>query len=164
MIVAGEDALVAEVERRRRGGARIVLTNGAFDLLHAGHVRCLAAARALGDALVVLVNSDGSARRLKGEGRPIVPAAERAEVVDALRAVDLVHVFEDATVARLLARLRPEVYAKGTDYALETLPEAEAARAAGAEIAFVGDPKTRSSTPLIERAGAWWASRRPKER
>jgi rfaE bifunctional protein nucleotidyltransferase chain/domain len=152
VIVEREDELVAEVERRKGAGARVVVTNGAFDLLHVGHVRSLEAARALGQVLVVLVNSDASVRKSKGDGRPVVPARERAEVLAALRCVDLVHVFDDATVDRLLERLRPAVHAKGTEYRPETIPEERTARALGIEVAIVGDPKAHSTSDLVERA------------
>jgi D-glycero-beta-D-manno-heptose 1-phosphate adenylyltransferase len=160
MIVDDEAELARGVEALKAAGKRVILTNGTFDLLHVGHLRCLAAARALGDALVVLVNGDASARRLKGDGRPITPERERAELVDALRVVDLVHVFRDDTVDRLLALLRPHVHAKGTDYKAATLPEAATSRAHGIEIAIVGDPKDHSTSSLLEQVGRWWSARR----
>jgi len=163
MIVLDEGRLAEEVERRKRAGERVILTNGTFDLLHVGHLRCLAAARALGDALVVLVNGDASAARLKGPGRPIIPERERAELLDALRVVDLVHVFQDATVDRLLENVRPHVHAKGTDYARAAIPERETARRLGIEVAIVGDPKGHSTTDVLERAGRWWSERGGRE-
>ena len=135
----------------RAQGKRLVLANGCFDLLHVGHVRYLQAARALGDALVVGLNSDASVRRLKGPGRPVMPAADRALLVAALRGVDLVVVFDDPSVEGLLLTLRPHVHAKGTDYARETVPERAAAAALGIETAITGDPKAHASRDLVAR-------------
>jgi rfaE bifunctional protein nucleotidyltransferase chain/domain len=133
----------------RAAGRRLVLANGCFDLLHVGHVRYLAAARALGDVLIVGLNADASVRRLKGRGRPLVPAAERAEMLAALAAVDHVVVFDDDTADRLVALLRPAVHAKGTDYTPESVPERASVRAAGGEVAIAGDAKAHSSRDLI---------------
>jgi rfaE bifunctional protein nucleotidyltransferase chain/domain len=133
----------------RAAGRRLVLANGCFDLLHVGHVRYLAAARALGDVLIVGLNADASVRRLKGPGRPLVPAAERAEMLAALAAVDHVVVFDDDTADRLVALLRPAVHAKGTDYTPESVPERASVRAAGGEVAIAGDAKAHSSRDLI---------------
>ncbi len=133
----------------RRAGKRIVLANGCFDLLHVGHVRYLQSARALGDALVVGLNSDASVKRLKGPGRPLMPATERAEMVGALAAVDAVLVFEEDTVEALVTRLRPDVHAKGTDYTAESVPERDAVLAAGGRVAIAGDPKAHSTKDLI---------------
>jgi rfaE bifunctional protein nucleotidyltransferase chain/domain len=143
------DQAAALAERLRAAGQRIVLANGCFDLLHVGHVRYLRAARALGDVLFVGVNSDAAVRRLKGPGRPLVPAAERAEIVAALAAVDHVVIFDDDTADRLLERLRPHVHAKGTDYTPATVPERATARAVGAEVVIAGDPKAHASRDLI---------------
>lgn len=151
----GEIVDRAELARRcaalKAKGKRLVLTNGAFDLLHVGHVRALKEARSKGDALVVAVNGDASVRRLKGEGRPVVPAAERAELLAALACVDLVHVFEEDDVAVLLRLLRPHVHAKGRDYTKENVPERAIAKEVGAEVAIVGDPKDHSVTDLLRR-------------
>lgn len=136
-------------QRLHAEGKRIVLANGCFDLLHVGHIRYLHAARALGDVLFVGLNSDAAVARLKGRGRPLIPAGERAELLGALRDVDYVVVFEDDTADRLLARLRPHVHAKGTDYTKESVPERQAARTLGAEIAITGDPKSHSTRDLI---------------
>jgi len=136
-------------DSQRQRGRRIVLANGVFDLLHVGHVRYLEAARALGDVLVVAVNSDASVRRLKGEGRPIMSAAERAELIGALRPVDAVVVFEEDSVERLVGALRPDVQAKGTDYTEATVPERAAVLAAGGRVAIAGDPKHHSTNDLI---------------
>jgi rfaE bifunctional protein nucleotidyltransferase chain/domain len=156
--ILAPDAVAAWAEAQRRAGKRIVLANGVFDLLHVGHVRYLAAARALGDVLLVALNSDASVRRLKGGGRPIMNAAERAELLGALAAVDAVVVFEEDTVDALVRVLRPDVQAKGTDYTEATVPEREAVRAAGGRVAIAGDPKEHSSRDLIrvilERFGA----------
>ena len=145
-------------DAQRQKGRRIVLANGVFDLLHVGHLRYLEAARALGDVLVVALNSDASVRRLKGQGRPIMSAAERAELVGALRHVDAVVVFEEDTVDRLVGALRPDVQAKGTDYTEATVPERAAVLAAGGRVAIAGDPKEHSTRDLIraivERFGA----------
>ena len=133
----------------RAGGRRLVLANGCFDLLHVGHVRYLAAARALGDVLIVGLNSDASVRRVKGPGRPLIPATERAEMLAALTAVDHVVVFEEDTADRLVALLQPAVHAKGTDYTPESVPERATVRAAGGEVAIAGDSKAHSTRDLI---------------
>lgn len=132
-------------------GQRIVFTNGCFDILHAGHVRYLGAARALGDCLVVGLNSDASVRRLKGEARPVNGEADRAEVLGAIRAVDYVTVFDEPTAAALIEILRPDVYAKGGDYTLDTLPEAEIVQAYGGRVALIDLVPGRSTTKVIEK-------------
>jgi rfaE bifunctional protein nucleotidyltransferase chain/domain len=146
-LTVGEAAALAA--RLRSAGRRIVLANGCFDLLHVGHLRYLRAARALGDVLFVGVNSDASVARLKGAGRPLLPASERAELLGSLRAVDHVVIFDGDTADELLAAVRPAVHAKGTDYALEAVPEGATARAVGARVAIVGDPKEHSTRDLI---------------
>lgn len=133
----------------RGAGRRVVLANGCFDLLHVGHVRYLRAARELGDALIVGLNSDASVRRLKGPGRPLMPAAERAELLGALAAVDAVVLFEEDSADRLVERIRPDVHAKGTDYTESTVPERAAVRAAGGTVAIAGDPKSHATRDLI---------------
>ena len=135
--------------RLRAQGKRVVLANGCFDLLHVGHLRYLRAARALGDVLFVGLNGDAAVARLKGPGRPLMPAAERAEILESLRPVDHVVVFDDDTADALVARLRPDVHAKGTDYTLESVPEAATVRAAGGRVAIAGDPKSHSTRDLI---------------
>jgi D-glycero-beta-D-manno-heptose 1-phosphate adenylyltransferase len=135
--------------RWRGEGKRFVLANGCFDLLHVGHVRYLRDARAMGDALLVGINSDASVARLKGAGRPIMTAAERAEIVGALESVDAVVIFDDDTADGLVATLRPDVHAKGTDYTAETVPERSAVLAAGGKVAIAGDPKTHATRDLI---------------
>jgi rfaE bifunctional protein nucleotidyltransferase chain/domain len=143
------EAARAVAAAARAGGRRLVLANGCFDLLHVGHVRYLAAARALGDVLIVGLNSDASVRRVKGPGRPLVPAAERAEMLAALTAVDHVVVFEEDTADRLVALLQPAVHAKGTDYTVESVPERASVRAAGGQVAIAGDAKDHSTRDLI---------------
>ncbi|MBL8861771.1 MAG: adenylyltransferase/cytidyltransferase family protein [Planctomycetes bacterium] len=130
---------------------RVVLANGCFDLLHAGHVRYLAAARAHGDCLVVALNSDESVRALKGPGRPLVPLLERAEILTHLRCVDFVTSFGEETLEATLRALRPDVHAKGTDYVPESVPEAAVDHELGIAIAICGDPKQRSSSALLAR-------------
>jgi D-glycero-beta-D-manno-heptose 1-phosphate adenylyltransferase len=145
------DAAVQRAAQWRAAGKSVVLANGCFDLLHVGHVRYLEAARGLGDVLVVALNSDSSVRRLKGPGRPLMAAGERAEIVRALRAVDAVVVFGEDTVDELVRRLRPDVQAKGTDYSEATVPERHSVWAVGGRVAIAGDPKTHSTRDLIGR-------------
>jgi rfaE bifunctional protein nucleotidyltransferase chain/domain len=147
--VLDRNRLIARVAIERRRGARIVLANGCFDLLHVGHIRYLEAARRLGDILVVGINSDEQVKGLKGANRPLMPEHERAEIVAALRFVDLVTVFGEPTVAELIRAIRPDVHAKGTDYTEETVPEREIVREYGGCTAIVGDPKDHSTTALI---------------
>ena len=141
-------------ERLRAEGKRIVLANGCFDVLHVGHLRYLREARKLGDVLFVGLNDDASVARLKGPGRPVMPLAERAEILEALRDVNHVVVFADDTADALVARLRPAVHAKGTDYTTETVPEAASVRAVGGRVAITGDPKSHSTRDLIARIRA----------
>lgn len=141
----------------RRAGKRIVLANGVFDLLHVGHVRYLSAARTLGDVLFVGVNGDAAVARLKGAGRPLMPAVERAELLAALRAVDHVVIFEEDSADALLSAVRPHVHAKGTDYTQASVPEAATARAIGAEVAIVGDPKDHATRDVIAIIAARFA-------
>lgn len=135
----------------RARGEKIVLTNGCFDMLHAGHVRYLQAARAEGDVVVVGVNADSSVGSLKGAGRPILSEAARAALVAGLAATDYVVIFDEPNVEGLLRDLRPDVHAKGTDYAIETVPERETAAEYGIRVAIVGDPKNHSTRDLIAR-------------
>ena len=142
----------------RAAGRTIAFANGGFDLLHVGHVRYLQAAAAEADRLVVAINDDESVRGLKGEGRPILTGADRAELVAALRGVDYVVLFPEATVAPLLLALKPDVHCKGTDYTVDTVPERETVRAYGGRIAIVGDPKDHSTRDLLsrlEQSGTW---------
>jgi rfaE bifunctional protein nucleotidyltransferase chain/domain len=137
-------------ERLRAEGKRIVLANGCFDLLHVGHVRYLEAARRLGDVLFVGINSDAAVARLKGRGRPLMPAVEREELLAALRAVDHVVVFDDDTADALVAAVRPHIHAKGTDYTTESVPERETVRRHGGRVAIVGDPKDHATRDVID--------------
>ena len=135
----------------RAAGQQVVFTNGCFDILHAGHVRYLNAARALGDCLVLGLNSDASVRRLKGPQRPINNEQDRAEVIGALRAVDYVTIFDEPTAAELIALVKPAVYAKGGDYTLDTLPEAKIVQSYGGRVEFIDLVAGRSTTNVIER-------------
>lgn len=137
--------------RWRTAGEKIILTNGCFDLLHVGHVRYLRAAKELGGRLIVAVNSDGSARSLKGEGRPRVPDHERAEVLAALADVDAVTIFDEPDVRHLIRLLRPDIHAKGTDYTAESVPERDEVIACGGRVEIVGDPKGHSTTELLRK-------------
>jgi len=149
-IVAREElARVLAAERARRG--RVVLANGAFDLLHVGHLRYLADARARGDTLVVALNTDESVRAAKGAARPLVPLAERLELVAGLACVDFVTWFGEATLEATLRLLRPAVHAKGSDYTAAGVPEAGVDRELGIEVAICGDPKDHSSSALAAR-------------
>ena len=149
--ILDRDALVARIATENTKGSRIVLANGCFDILHAGHVRYLEGARALGDLLVVGINSDAQVARLKGEGRPILPERERAELVASLQAVDLVTIFAEPTVTELLLAIKPNVHAKGTDYTEETVPERDVVRSYGGSVRIVGDPKDHSTSEMIRR-------------
>ena len=147
------EEVLARVQAARSSGARIVLANGCFDVLHVGHVRYLAGARELGDVLVVGINSDAQVERLKREGRPIMPATERAEIVAALESVTYVTIFDEPTVGQLLLTLKPDVHAKGTDYTEETVPERAVVRSYGGRVAIVGDPKDHSTSAILTRLG-----------
>jgi len=147
------DQLVDRISSARASGARIVLANGCFDVLHVGHVRYLAGARELGDILVVGINSDEQVAIQKGAGRPVMPATERAEIVAALESVTYVTIFDEPTVEQLLLALKPDVHAKGTDYTTESVPERDVVRSYGGEVAIVGDPKDHSTTEIIARLG-----------
>jgi rfaE bifunctional protein nucleotidyltransferase chain/domain len=149
--ILSRETLLKEAATLRASGKSIVFANGAFDLLHVGHVRYLEAARAEGDFLVVGVNSDRSVRAAKGPGRPVIPEAERAEIVAALACVDAVVLFDEDSPADLISLLRPEVHAKGTDYTAEAVPERAAVAAYGGRTVIVGDPKDHATTELIER-------------
>ena len=148
--VMGLEEAQAAVEEARRLKQRVVLANGCFDLLHVGHVRYLESARSLADVLVVGINSDRTVRALKGEGRPIVPAAERAELLAALEPVDFVLIFQGDSPAGVLTELQPEVHCKGTDYGCpEGIPEFEVVREYGGRSVVVGDPKDHATRDLI---------------
>jgi rfaE bifunctional protein nucleotidyltransferase chain/domain len=149
--VLSREALAEAIAGERRAGRTVAFANGCFDLLHVGHVRYLQAAAAEGDVLVVAINDDRSVADLKGPGRPILPAADRAELVAALRGVDYVVTFAEPTVAPLLLALKPDVHCKGTDYTAETVPERETVRSYGGRVAIVGDPKDHSTRDLLAR-------------
>ncbi len=146
-----ESDLAAAIERERAAGRTVAFANGCFDILHVGHIRYLAGAGEVADVLVVAINSDDSVRELKGEGRPVMPAEERAEMIASLRMVDFVTVFADRTPARLLSRLRPDFQCKGTDYTPESVPEAGVVESYGGRVVIVGDPKDHSTTDYLRR-------------
>ena len=141
--------LVARVAGERSAGAKIILANGCFDMIHAGHIRYLQGAKNLGGFLVVGLNSDAQVRDLKGNGRPFIDERERAEIISALRCVDAVTIFNEATVNELIDAIRPDLHAKGTDYTVDTVPERERVLSYGGRVVIVGDPKDHSSSDLI---------------
>jgi len=149
--ILSRDGLHAVLDEHRRAGAKIVLANGIFDLLHVGHVRYLQGARAEGDVLVVGINSDSSTRKLKGEGRPILTERARAALVAALACVNYVVIFDELDVKPLLREFQPDVHAKGTDYTAQTVPESSLAELLGIRVAIVGDPKDHSTRDLLNR-------------
>ena len=153
--VLSVEALEERLATLRAQGKKTALANGHFDLLHVGHLRYLQAARAEADALIVAINDDDSVARLKGPGRPVVPAPERAELLAALELVDFVVIFQGDTPAPLLARLRPDVHCKGTDYGTpDRVPEYDTVRAYGGRTALVGDPKDHATSDLIAKVKA----------
>ncbi len=145
------DSLVERLKELRGEGKSVALANGLFDILHVGHLRYLAGAAAEADLLVVAINSDESARRLKGPDRPVTPESERAELVAGFSCVDFVTIFADATVEPMLRALRPDVHCKGTDYTAETVPEAALSKELGIRTAIVGDPKTHATRSILDR-------------
>ena len=145
------EQMLRERERLRATGARLVFTNGVFDLLHVGHVRYLAQARLLGDALVVAINNDRAVRELKGPGRPIFDQAERAEIIAALRSVDYVTIFDEASPRSLITKLLPDVLVKGGDYQLDQIHGREEVEAAGGKVISLPFVEGASTTTLIER-------------
>jgi D-glycero-beta-D-manno-heptose 1-phosphate adenylyltransferase len=149
--ILDEASLVEALEAERKSGKSIVFANGCFDVLHVGHIRYLQDAAKVGDVLVVGVNGDGSVRELKGEGRPVMPESERAEIIAALRGVSYVTIFDDRSPARLLQTLRPDFQAKGTDYTADNVPEAEVVKAYGGKVVITGDPKDHSTTDLLKK-------------
>jgi rfaE bifunctional protein nucleotidyltransferase chain/domain len=149
--ILNESDLVEAIRAERASGRTVAFANGCFDVLHVGHVRYLAGAKAQADRLVVAINDDGSVKGLKGPGRPILSGADRAEIVAALETVDFVVLFSDPDVHRLLRLLTPDVHCKGTDYTSETVPERDTVRAYGGRIAIVGDPKDHSTRDLLAR-------------
>ena len=149
--IVDRETLIGRVRDARDRGMTVVLANGCFDVLHAGHVRYLEAAKSIGDMLVVAINSDEQVATLKGAGRPLLPESERAEIVAALAAVDLVTIFNEPTVAELLLAIKPDIHAKGTDYTEDTVPERDVVRSFGGRTAIVGDPKDHSTSDMIRR-------------
>jgi rfaE bifunctional protein nucleotidyltransferase chain/domain len=149
--VVTQDDLILHAAERKRNGQRIVFTNGCFDLLHPGHIRLFEQARALGDALVVAINSDASVRANKGDGRPIMPQEERAEILAALEAVDYVTVFDEPTPQRLIARLVPDVLVKGSDWGPDEVVGRAEVEAAGGRVVSIPLEAGYSTTNLIER-------------
>jgi len=151
--IVSRDQLQQYVANWRRAGDRITLANGCFDLLHVGHVRYLHAARELGGKLIVAVNTDATVRELKGEGRPMMPAEERAEILASLADVDAVVVFPEKDVRAIIREIRPDFHAKGTDYTAENVPERDEVEACGGRVVIVGDPKNHSASEIISRLG-----------
>ena len=149
--VVSQDELILHVERARRNGMRVVFTNGCFDLLHPGHIRCLEQARSLGDLLVVAINSDASVRRMKGAGRPVVPQQERAEVLAAMAAVDYVTVFEEETPQKIIARVLPQVLVKGGDWGSDQIVGRAEVEAAGGRVVAIPLEPGYSTTGILER-------------
>jgi rfaE bifunctional protein nucleotidyltransferase chain/domain len=148
--ILSREELPRRVQEWRRVGERITLANGAFDLLHVGHVRYLHAAKGLGGRLVVAVNSDESVKALKGEGRPVMPENERAEIVAALADVDAVVIFPEPDVRAIIHEIRPDIQAKGTDYTVDSVPERDAVAEYGGRVAIVGDAKDHSTSGIIQ--------------
>ena len=149
--VVDREELRRRADSWRAAGEKITLANGCFDLLHVGHVRYLHAAKQLGERLIVAINSDDSVRKLKGEGRPIMPAAERAEILAALADVDAVVIFSEPDVRALVREIRPNIHAKGTDYTAESVPERDTVIECGGRVEIVGDPKDHSATDFIRK-------------
>ena len=149
--ILSEEELRAALEKERANGKKIAFANGIFDILHVGHVRYLQDAARVADVLVVGVNGDDSTRELKGEGRPLMPATERAELVSAIRGVGYVTIFKERSPGRLLQELRPDFQCKGTDYTADSVPEAEIVKAYGGKVVIVGDPKDHSTTSVLEK-------------
>ena len=149
--VVSVEQLTTEIGRERAAGRTVALANGCFDVLHVGHVRYLQGAAAEADRLIVAINDDESVAELKGPGRPILPAADRAELVAALRGVDYVVTFREQTVERLLRLIKPDVHCKGTDYTVDSVPERSVVLEYGGRTAIVGDPKQHATRELIAR-------------
>ncbi|HXI11961.1 MAG TPA: adenylyltransferase/cytidyltransferase family protein [Thermoanaerobaculia bacterium] len=147
--ILGLDQLISVVEKARAAGASVAFANGCFDVLHVGHIRYLADARSRADILIVGVNGDASVHELKGEGRPLIPSAERAELIASLRAVDYVIVFEERSPRALLAAIKPDLHCKGTDYTEDSVPEKDLVQSYGGRVVITGDPKDHSTTELI---------------
>ncbi len=153
--ILSREALRDRVVEWRRSGERVILTNGCFDLLHVGHIRYLRGAKALGGRLIVAINADDSVRQIKGEGRPLMPAVERAEIVASLSDVDAVVIFSEPDVRALIREIRPDVQAKGTDYTRQSVPERDEVLAYGGQVEIVGDAKDHSTTDFLSRLKSW---------
>ena len=149
--IVTETELLEVMRKHRREGKSVAFANGCFDVLHVGHIRYLQGAAETGDILIVGVNGDSSVRELKGAGRPLMPALERAEIIAAIRGVSYVTIFSERSPARLLATLQPDVHCKGTDYTPDTVPEGHIVRGYGGRVAIVGDPKDHSTTDLLRQ-------------
>jgi rfaE bifunctional protein nucleotidyltransferase chain/domain len=149
--ILADDALLDALDAERKAGKSIAFANGCFDVLHVGHIRYLQDAARVADVLVVGVNGDDSVRALKGEGRPLMPAHERAEIISAIRGVSYVVIFDEKSPSRLLQTLKPEFQCKGTDYTADSVPEAEIVKSYGGKVVIVGDPKDHSTTAVLER-------------
>jgi rfaE bifunctional protein nucleotidyltransferase chain/domain len=152
------DKLTAIIDKHKLNGDRVVLANGCFDLIHAGHIRYLKASKKKGDVLVVALNSDSSVRELKGEGRPILVEKERGEIIASFYFVDYVTFFDEIKVERVLLALKPHVHAKGSDYSVDTVPERETVIQYGGEIAITGGPKIKSTSEVIREIAAKFKS------
>lgn len=150
-MILSEQELAEALEAERKQGKTIAFANGVFDVLHVGHVRYLQDASRVADVLVVAVNGDNSVRAIKGEGRPVMPEGERAEIVDAIRGVAYVTIFHENSPSRLLQLLKPDFQCKGTDYTADSVPEAEIVKAYGGRVVIVGDPKDHSTTEMLDR-------------
>jgi D-glycero-beta-D-manno-heptose 1-phosphate adenylyltransferase len=149
--ILDEASLVEALEAERKAGKSIVFANGCFDVLHVGHIRYLQDAARVADVLVVGVNGDDSVRILKGEGRPVMPEDERAEIISSINGVTYVTIFDEKSPANLLQTLKPDFQCKGTDYTADSVPEAEIVRAYGGKVVIVGDPKDHSTTELLSK-------------
>ena len=147
--IVSRDELQQRVANWRSAGDRVTLANGCFDVLHVGHIRYLHAARELGGKLIVAINSDASVRALKGEGRPVMPAEERAEILASLTDIDAVVIFPEKDARALIREIRPDFHAKGTDYTVDTVPERAEVEASGGRVVIVGDPKNHSASEII---------------
>ncbi|HEV2720266.1 MAG TPA: adenylyltransferase/cytidyltransferase family protein [Thermoanaerobaculia bacterium] len=150
-MILSEKALELALAKERARGHTIAFANGCFDVLHVGHVRYLQDAKKEADVLVVGVNGDASVRELKGEGRPVMPAGERAEIIAAIEGVDYVTIFDERSPSRLLGVLQPDVHCKGTDYTPDSVPERDVVQAYGGRVAIVGDPKEHSTSELLKK-------------
>ena len=149
-VILDHNELAKKIEELKKQGKKVIFANGCFDLLHVGHVSYLRGAKALGDVLVLAINSDASVRRLKGPERPLLPLEDRLGILSAFEIIDLITAFEEDTVSPLLLKLKPNVQVKGTDYTPDTIPEKDTVASFGGEVAVVGDPKDHASKNLIQ--------------